>query len=306
MNIIFMGTPDFAVPCLARLVEDGHTVSAVFSQPDKPKGRKMLLSPTPVKEEALKHEIPVYQPQSMRTPDVEELVRSLNPDLIVVVAFGRILPAGILSAPRRGCINVHASLLPKYRGAGPIQWSVLNGDSETGVTTMLMDEGLDTGDMLLTKTTPIDINETSGELFERLSAMGADLLSETIEKFDEITPRKQDEERAVYAPMLTKALCPIDWNSSASQVHNKVRGLSPWPVATADFRGKTLKIHKTRLTDKKGKNPAEIVSENGKFYAVCGDLKCLELCEVQYEGGKRMAASEFFRGRRPENGEKLG
>lgn len=307
MNIVFMGTPDFAVPCLERLVSDGHTVSAVFSQPDKPKGRKMILAPTPVKQAALNHGITVYQPASMKTEETIGLLRSLAPELIVVVAFGRILPKEILSLPKYGCVNVHASLLPKYRGAGPIQWSVLNGDSETGVTTMLMAEGVDTGDILLKKSTPIDINETSGELFDRLSVMGAELLSETVQRLKkgDIVPQKQDESFSTHAPMLTKALSPIDWNCGALCVHNKVRGLSPWPSAVCAYRGKTLKIHKTRLTDKKGQTPGEILNDGKSYYAVCGDLNCLELVEVQYEGGKRMSADLFFRGHIPQAGEKL-
>lgn len=308
MNIVFMGTPDFAVGCLERLYKDGHNISGVFSQPDKPKGRGYTLTPPPVKEAALKLGFTVYQPKSMRDGETMKIIEELNPDLIAVVAFGKILPKEILDYPKYGCINVHGSLLPKYRGAAPIQWSVINGDRETGVTTMLMDEGLDTGDMLMTSVTPIGINDTAGEVFDRLSEMGAELLSRTVKAAEkgELTRTPQNDAESDYAAMLSKKLCPIDWEKDALTVHNLVRGLQPWPVATAKYGDKILKIHKTFISDKKGGNPGELYSEDEKIFISCGDGKCLELAEVQLEGKKRMNASDFFRGHPIKQGDILG
>lgn len=308
MNIVFMGTPDFAVGCLERLYKDGHNISGVFSQPDKPKGRGYTLTPPPVKEAALKLGLTVYQPKSMKDGEALKIIKELKSDLIAVVAFGKILPKEILDYPKYGCINVHGSLLPKYRGAAPIQWSVINGDKETGVTTMLMDEGLDTGDMLMTSVTPIGINDTAGEVFDRLSEMGAELLSKTVTAAEkgELTRTPQNDEESDYAAMLSKKLCPIDWNCDALTVHNLVRGLQPWPVATAKYGDKILKVHKTFISDKTGKNPGELFEEDGKVFIICGDGKCLELAEVQLEGKKRMNASDFFRGHPINKGDILG
>lgn len=307
MKIVFMGTPDFAVGCLRRLYEDGHNIVGVFSQPDKPKGRGYALTPPPVKEEALKLGLTVYQPTSMKDGKALEIIKNLSPDLIAVVAFGKILPKEILDFPKYGCINVHGSLLPQYRGAAPIQWSVINGEKETGVTTMLMDEGLDTGDMLMVSKTPIGINETAGEVFDRLSEMGAELLSRTVKAAEkgELIRTPQDSENSTYASMLTKKMCPINWNDSALTVHNLVRGLQPWPVATAVFKDKTLKIHETLLSDKKGKIPGEIIQDASRVFVTCGDGNCVELIQVQLEGKKRMSAEEFFRGHPVKTGDIL-
>lgn len=307
MKIVFMGTPDFAVGCLRRLYEDGHNIVGVFSQPDKPKGRGYTLTPSPVKKEALELGLTVYQPTSMKDGKALEIIKNLSPDLIAVVAFGKILPKEILDFPKYGCINVHGSLLPKYRGAAPIQWSVINGEKETGITTMLMDEGLDTGDMLMVSKTPIGINETAGEVFDRLSEMGAELLSRTVKAAEkgELIRTPQESENSTYASMLTKKMCPINWNDSALTVHNLVRGLQPWPVATAVFKDKTLKIHETLLSDKKGKIPGAIIQDAGKVFVTCGDGNCVELIQVQLEGKKRMSAEEFFRGHPVKTGDIL-
>ena len=307
MKIVFMGTPDFAVGCLKRLYEDGHDIAGVFTQPDKPKGRKQILTAPPVKEEAQRLGLTVYQPNSMRDGTAMKIIEELNPDLIAVVAFGKILPKEILDFPKYGCINVHGSLLPKYRGAAPIQWSVINGDAETGVTTMYMDEGIDTGDMLMTSKTPIGINETAGEVFDRLADMGAELLSRTVKAAAEGTLIKtpQEHDKSTYASILTKKMCPIDWNKSALTVHNLVRGLQPWPVATSVFKDKVLKIHETRLSDKIGGKPGEILKNGDEIFVACGDGKCVELMQVQLEGKKRMSAEEFFRGHPIKNGDML-
>lgn len=249
LKIVFMGTPDFAVPGLRRLIEDGHEVAGVFTQPDKPKGRKQILTMPPVKKLALEHHIAVFQPQKMRDGSAYAILKDLSPDLIVVVAYGKILPEDILNLPRYGCINIHGSLLPRYRGAAPIQWSVINGEKVTGVTAMQMDAGLDTGDMLGTVQTEIGENETSGELYERLAQLGASLLSQTIADIAAGRAKRtpQDDALSSYAPMLSKELSPIDWHKSAAVVHNQVRGLSPWPGASTRLEGKILKIHRTVL-----------------------------------------------------------
>ena len=300
MNIVFMGTPDFAVPTLKAIVDAKHTVSAVFTQPDKPKGRGMKLTPPPVKEFAITHGIDVYQPQSLKreTETVTPLIRSLSPDCIVVVAYGKILPPEILEIPKLGCVNVHGSLLPKYRGAAPIQWTVLNGDEYGGITTMLMAEGMDTGDMLLKKPVKVNENETSAEYYDRLSEIGAELLTETLDKLEagDITPTPQNEGEATLAPMLDKSMSPTDFSLPARAVYNHINGLSDWPCATAILDGKKLKIYR-----------AAIVSETGS-HAVCGEItdpsdftvSCgtgsVRLLEVQPEGSRRMAAKDYLRG----------
>ena len=243
MRIVFMGTPEFAVPCLSALIEK-HDVIAVFTQPDKPKGRKQILTPPPVKEEALKHNIPVYQPKTLKDGEAFKLLSEIKPDVIIVVAYGKILPKEILELPRYGCINVHASLLPKYRGAAPIQWSIIDGEKETGVTAMQMDIGLDTGDMIKSASLTIGENETADELHDRLSALGAKLIIETLESVEDgtATLTKQDDSLSNYASMLSKDISPIDFTQSAQAVHNKVRGLNSWPSATAIMDGKRIKI----------------------------------------------------------------
>ncbi|MDE6709163.1 MAG: methionyl-tRNA formyltransferase [Oscillospiraceae bacterium] len=308
MNIVFMGTPDFAVPCLKALVESGENVLAVFTQPDKPKGRGYKLTPSPVKEEALSYNIPVYQPQSLKKGNdaekAEAVLKELAPDLFIVVAYGKILPKNILDIPKY-CINVHASLLPKYRGAGPIQWSVLNGEKVTGVTTMLMAEGVDTGDMLLSQSTEIGENETAAELWDRLSVMGAEVMLKTIEavKDNSLTPIKQDDSLASHAPMITKDMCPIDFSKTAQEVHNHIRGLSSFPCATAMLGDKRLKIFKSEITGDKiaGKQSGTVVNVKD-FTVVCGDGGCVRFTEIQADGGKRMKSADYLRGKPIEEG----
>lgn len=297
MNVIFMGTPDFAVPCLEKLFKE-HNVIAVFSQPDKPVGRKQILTPPPVKQCAKEHNINVFQPNSLKDDETIKQIENMNADIIVVVAYGKILPKRVLDAAKYGCINVHASLLPKYRGAAPIQWAVINGDKETGVTIMQMDEGLDTGDMLLVKKTDIDINETSEELFDRLSIIGADALIEALEIIEngDISPVMQGESDTSYAQKITKALSPIDWNKSAYEVHNLVRGLQTWPCAQTKLNGKNVKIHKTVLSEIKGGKTGEIIDNNKKLIVSCGDGKCVEILELQPDGKKRMDTKSFLAG----------
>lgn len=295
MKIIYMGTPDFAVPALKALASSEHTVCAVFTQPDKPRGRKMIMTPPDVKVCAQSLDIPVYQPQSMKNGEALEIINKYSPDVIVVAAYGKILPKAVLDAPKYGCVNIHGSLLPKYRGAAPIQQSVLNGDKVTGITTMLMDVGLDTGDILLTEKTEIGENETSGELFDRLAELGGELILKTLSALEngEITPKKQDESLATHTSKIDKSLCPIDFSLSAQEVHNKVRGLNPWPVATTKICGRNVKIYSTRLCEKSGK-AGEIIST--KPLVIACKEKSVEILELQPDGKKRMTAEAFLAG----------
>lgn len=297
MKIVFMGTPEFAVPCLARLLEDGHTVSLVVTQADKPKGRGHRLTPPPVKAFALEHGLPVYQPQSMKAPETLERLREAAPELIVVVAYGKILPPAVLELPPHGCINVHASLLPRYRGAAPIQWAVLNGETEAGVTTMQMDAGLDTGDMLLSASCPVPEDMTAGQLHDRLSLLGAQVLSETLNalKVNALTPNKQNDGESCYAPMLDKSLSPLDWSRPAAQLHNQVRGLNPWPSACCRCQGRLLKVHASRVGESSDAEPGIVIKLN-PFTVSCGGHTSLELLEVQGEGARRMSGADFLRG----------
>jgi methionyl-tRNA formyltransferase len=307
MDIVFMGTPDFSVNCLKRLISDGHNVKGVFTQPDKPKGRGNKIQFSPVKETAIEYDIPVFQPLKMRDGEALSILRELNPELIIVVAYGKILTKEIIELPKYGCVNMHASILPKYRGAAPIQWCVIDGETESGVTAMQMDVGLDTGDMLLCKKVSISENETADELHDELSVVAADVMSETIKKIEknELNPIKQDDALSNYAPMLTKDLCHIDWSSPASTVHNKVRGLSGWPVASTIFNGKTLKVHKTRLSGK-AEGVAGKIIETGKHLIVCcGDGNTVEILILQAEGKRAMSAEDFMRGNHIEVGEFL-
>lgn len=307
MNIIYMGTPDFAVKPLEAIIESGENVMAVFTQPDKPKGRGFKLLPTPVKQSALSHNIPVYQPLSLKKGDdaaeAEKIMRELAPDLIVVAAYGKILPKTILDLPKYGCINIHASLLPKYRGAAPIQRVILNGETETGVTAMQMAEGLDTGDMLMKISTQIGENETASELFERLSDLGAKLIVDTIKavKSGSITPVKQDDSLSSYAEMIDKSMCFTDFSLTAAEVHNHIRGLSSSPCAVAYLNGKRIKIYHSELVKNVGGQPGEIVNVND-FTVSCGDGNGVRLAEIQGEGGKRMKAADFLRGNKIEKG----
>lgn len=321
MRIVFMGTPEFAVPSLQRLFDDGHEIVGVFTQPDKPKGRSQKLTPSPVKELALAQGVPVYQPEKMRDGTALEILRKCAPDLAVVVAYGRILPQDILETPPMGCINVHGSLLPEYRGAAPIQWSVINGDAVAGVTTMHIGVGLDDGDMILKKETPIGENETSGELFERLSVIGAEALSETIALLAQgKAPRTpQDNGLATKAPMLEKSMAKIDFTKSARQVHSLVCGMNPWPIAHTTLEGGVLKVYRSRLVNTGGTAPEEsgISPETAAGTVLAGYPGCkglvvackegaVEFTELQLEGGKRMAAADYLRGHPIQAGTLLG
>ena len=300
-----MGTPDFAVPALEKLAQSpDYTVAAVFTQPDKPKGRKMVMTPPDVKVCAEKLGIPVFQPSSMRSEEAYNSLKELNPDVIVVAAYGQILPKAVLDLPKFGCVNIHGSLLPKYRGAAPIQQSVLDGEKITGVTTMLMDVGLDTGDILLKAETEIGENETAGELFDRLAVLGGELIVETLDKLEkgEIIPQKQDDSLATHTSKITKELCPIDFNKSAFEVHNKVRGLNPWPVAVTEIAGKTVKVYSSRVSDMSG--AAGTILSLKPFVVACGD-KSVELIEIQPQGKKRMTAQAFLAGHKLNIGDKL-
>lgn len=295
MRLLFMGTPEFAVPCLARLIADGYEIAGVFTQPDKPKGRGHKLAPPPVKELALQHNLPVYQPEKLRDGRALEIFRSLKPDLAVVVAYGRILPKELLEVPPFGCINVHGSLLPKYRGAAPIQWSVLNGDPSGGITTMYMAEGLDSGDMILQEETPIGENETSGELYERLSQMGASLLLETVKRvLAGNAPRiPQEESQATLAPMLEKSMGQLDFSKPAFAVHKWICGMNPWPAAFTLLDGMPVKVYRSHIVQGEGE-PGTILPGKGLTIA-CGQ-GAVELLEIQAQGGKRMAAADYLRG----------
>lgn len=305
MKIVYMGTPDFAVPALKKLAQSPkHTVAAVFTQPDKPQGRKMIMTPPDVKVCAQELSIPVYQPKSMKGDDAFAQLKEIDPDVIVVAAYGQILPKRVLDLPKFGCVNIHGSLLPKYRGAAPIQQAVLNGDKVTGVTTMLMDVGLDTGDILLTKETEIGINETSAELFDRLSLMGGELIEETLDALENgtVEPKKQDEKLASHTSKIDKSMCPVSFDKPALEIHNRIRGLYSWPIATAQIGGKRVKIHKARLCDKSGR-AGEILSVKPLVIA-CAEGS-VEILELQPEGKKKMTAEAFAAGHKLKTGEIL-
>lgn len=309
MNIVFMGTPDFAVPCLEKLIKSENcNVLAVFTQPDKKVGRKQLLTPPPVKVLAVQHNIPVYQPVTLKNEDAFETIRKLNPDLMVVVAYGKILPKPILDYPKFGCINVHASLLPKYRGAAPIQWAVLNGDKKTGVCVQQMDIGIDTGDILFTEETDIGINETSEELFERLSVIGADALIKTIDLIikGQTNPFPQPAGDFGYASMIDKSMSNIDWSKSAFEVHNQIRGLQSWPCASTVINGKNVKVHKSVLSSEKGNEAGKVVNNKNVVTVSCGDGNCIDILELQPDGKKRMDAKSFLAGNKIETGQFIG
>lgn len=297
MRVVFMGTPDIAATCLKQVIADGFDVVGVYTQPDRPKGRGMKLVASPVKEVALASGIPVFQPENFREEETVQQLRDLKPDICAVVAYGRILPQRVLDVPTFGCINIHASVLPKYRGSAPYQWAVLDGLKETGVTAMYLCREMDAGDIIDVSRTPIGENETAGELLDRLAVLGADLLSKTLTRFAagkvEATP--QDASQVCYAPMLDKSMCPIDWNKTAQQVHDHVRGLHPWPVALMELKGETFKVHATRIVEGSGK-PGEILglTKTGLKIA-CGE-GAVEVISLQAPGGKRMAAPDYFRG----------
>ena len=300
MRIVFMGTPEFASVSLSELIRRGYEIAGVFTQPDKAKGRGMELSFSPVKQLALEHAIPVFQPAKMRDGTALQMLKNLEPDLVVVVAYGRILPDDLLAIPPLGTINVHGSLLPKYRGAAPIQWSVLNGEDKTGVSTMYLASEMDAGDVILTDETEVGLYETSGELYERLSIMGAGLLVRTLEMIEKGTaPRNpQDHSRATYAPMLDKSLSPIDFNKPAKGVIKWIYGLQPWPVATMELGGADLKVFSARLTGNSTDSLPGMVVHTGAYgiEIACGDGKTVLITEVQAPGKKRMPAADYLRG----------
>lgn len=300
MKIVFMGTPEFAVPSLKALVEAGHIICGVFTQPDKPKNRGMKLQATPVKEYALTQNIPVFQPAKMRDGEALSILKELSPELIVVAAYGKILPVDILELPPRGCINVHSSLLPKYRGAAPINWAILNGEDESGVTIMYMAEGLDTGDMIAARSTAIAIDENAQQLHDRLAEMGAELVAQVVEQMQhgEVQSVKQDDAQSCYAPMLSKELSPINWECTARQIHDQVRGLYPWPSAVAGIDGVRCKIIRTSMTgETTGKAAGSFVQADKKGMKIaCGNGEVLEILELQPDGKKAMAATAFLMG----------
>ena len=299
MKIVYMGTPDFAVPPLAALVQNGYEVTAVVTQPDKPKGRGKTLLPTPVKEEAMKHDIPVYQPLKVREPEFVETLKKLEPDMIIVAAFGQIIPKAILDMPRFGCVNVHASLLPKYRGAAPIQWAVLNGDQVTGVTTMRMDEGLDTGDMIMKQEVIVDEDETGGSLFDKLSEVGAKLCVKTMEAIENGTAvyTPQDDALATHTGKIQKEMGSIDWSKDAEVIERLVRGLNPWPSAYTRIDDKNLKIWRAKVISHEVKAaPGCILKVTKDELEVQTGNGVLALLEVQLEGKKRMTTDAFLRG----------
>ena len=297
MRVVFMGTPDIAATCLTKILEDGFDVVGVYCQPDRPKGRGMKLMAPPVKEVAMAHNIPVFQPESFRDDAVVAQLAALQPDVCAVVAYGRILPQRVLDVPSKGCVNIHASLLPQYRGSAPYQWAVLDGCRETGVTAQRMVLKMDAGDIIDVRKTPIGENETAGELLDRLAVLGAELLSSTLERLQrgEVDTTPQNEAEVTFAPMLDKSMCPIDWNRTAQQVHDQVRGLNPWPTATATIGGTFFKIHSTVVVDGCGR-PGQILglTKTGLVVA-CGE-GAVEIRILQAEGGKRMAAPDYFRG----------
>ena len=297
MRIVFMGTPDIAATCLKALLARHMDVVAVYTQPDRPKGRGMKLVASPVKETALAAGIPVYQPESFREDADVETLRALKPDVIAVVAYGRILPQRVLDIPEKGCINIHASLLPAYRGSAPYQWAVLDGLTETGVTAMYLCREMDAGDIIDVRKTPIGENETAGELLDRLAVLGAELLATTMTRLAEgaVTATPQDSARVSYAPMLDKSMCPIDWTKTAQQVHNQVRGLHPWPVATACLGGTNFKIHATVVTEGSGEPGTILALTKTGLKVACGE-GAVEIRSLQAEGGKRMNATDYFRG----------
>lgn len=309
MRVVFMGTPDFSVPTLQKLIDEKHEVVAVVTQPDKPKGRGKAVQFTPVKELAVQYDIPVLQPKRIKqNEEFYAQMKELNPDVMVVIAFGQILPKEILDLPKYGCVNVHASLLPKYRGSAPIQWVILDGEKETGITTMMMDVGIDTGDMLLKKVVPLEEKETGGSLHDKLSAIGGDLLIETLKQLEDgsITRIPQGNAETNYAKMLTKDMGKIDFNRPAIQLERLIRGLNPWPSAYTSMHGKTLKIWDANVVEgNKDAKPGEIIAVSKTSFTIMTGEKALEIMEMQLEGKKRMTTEAFLRGYQVEKGEVL-
>ena len=298
MKILFMGTPEFAVPTLKALNESEHEVVGAFTQPDKAVGRKQIITPPPVKVYATENSIKVFQPTTLRTEESFNIIQDLNPDIIVVVAYGKILPKDILDFPKYKCVNGHASLLPRHRGASPIQWSIISGDKVSGVTTMLMGEGLDTGDMLLSESTNIDENDTAEDLHDKLSIICANLMLETLKGLEEgkITPIKQDENLTNYAPIITKEMGLIDFSKTATDIHNLVRGFYPWPSAYFFIDGKRIKVLKTEILNNCNKDFGTVIDSTNDFVISCGDNTSIKLVTIQPEGSKQMSASDYLKG----------
>ena len=307
IRTVFMGTPAFALPTLQGLLASGLQLVGVYTQPDRPKGRGKQLAPPPVKLLAEQHGIPVFQPPRLRRPEVVEELRALAPDLIVVVAYGQILPQSVLDIPRHGCINVHASLLPRHRGAAPINKAIMDGDQETGITTMLMDVGLDTGDMLIKRSTPIHPNETAGELHDRLALLGRETMEETLDRLCAglLQPEKQDDSQSTYAPMLKKEDGLIDWNRDARTLHNQVRGLDPWPGAYTHLNGEVLRLADTRPAQGQGRPGTVLAADAAGIHIACGQ-GALVIGALQLPGRKRLSAADFLRGRALPPGTTLG
>lgn len=297
MRVVFMGTPDIAATCLKKILADGFEVVGVYTQPDRPKGRGMKMVFSPVKEVALAHDLPVFQPENFRQEETVQQLRDLKPDICAVVAYGRILPQKVLDVPTYGCINIHASILPQYRGSAPYQWAVLDGQKQTGVSAMYLVREMDAGDVIEISKTPIGENETAGELLDRLAVLGAELLSKTLTRFTQgpVPATPQDPAKVSFAPMLEKTMCPIDWTKTAQQVHDHVRGLHPWPVATMQLQGKLFKVHETRVVPGSGQ-PGQILGLTKTGLVIACGQGAVEIRSLQAEGGKRMAAPDYFRG----------
>lgn len=298
MRIVYMGTPEFAVPPLRQLVEDGHEVCGVFTQPDKPKNRGMKLTFSPVKEYALTQNIPVFQPQTMRDGEAMRVLQQLAPELVVVAAYGKILPEEMLALPRHGCINIHGSLLPRYRGAAPVNWAILDGEKETGITMMYMARECDAGDIIALYPTPIDPQEDAAALMQRLSLLGAQALRETVSAIENGTVRRtpQDASLATHAPMLSRALSNVDWARPAQKIADQVRGLAPWPCAVAQLDGKPLKLWRAEVLERESLPVGAMRADKRGLVVGCGDGNALLVTELQAEGGKRMAAADYLRG----------
>ena len=308
MRIVFMGTPDFAAECLSKLSESRHDIVGVFCQPDKPVGRKHELKMPETKQVALEHGYPVFQPVALKNGVGLEIIKDLSPNVIVVVAYGKILPPDILNYPKYGCVNVHASILPKYRGASPIHAAVINGDSETGVTIMKMDEGLDTGDIIKIVKCPIGLNDTTEDMYQKLAPLGADALLNALDDIEsgEAVFTKQDESSATKVGLINRDMSRIDWNDTALNIHNKIRGLYSWPCTVSAVNGKSIKIYlSSYINNYSSSQPGEVVDSNGKLIVCCGDGKCIELLELQLEGKKRMSASALLNGFRINKGDRF-
>lgn len=308
MKVLFMGTPEFAVPTLEAVVAAGHEVVGVYTQPDKAVGRKQILTPPPVKVCAEKYGFPVFQPVTLRDGSAEENIKTLSPDIIVVVAYGKILPEALLSLPKYGCVNGHASLLPRHRGASPIQWSIVSGDKVTGVTTMYMAKGIDTGDMLLKAETEIGQDETAGELHDRLSVIGAELMVKTLKGLEEgtITPEPQDESKATHAPIIDKEMGYLKFDAPATDICNLIKGFNPWPAAYFTVDGKRIKVFASKVSGKTDKEPGTVVRSDGELIIACAEGTSLSLTEIQPEGKKRMTAKDYLTGHSLEVGSRVG